>query len=227
MLIDGGPDSSVIRALSEVMAPFDRTIDVVLITHTDKDHIGGIPDVLNRYEVGKVIATNNQGDTSTVSLLKETVTREGSSNYVTRVDQTLYLGASTTFAILSPTLNSSEWETNTASIVGQLRFGEVEFMLTGDAPSGIEEYLAKKHGKAMESEVLKLGHHGSKTSTAENFLAVVEPRYAVVSAGKNNRYGHPHQEVIDRLESRGISIRSTAESGNLTFFSDGMRVWEE
>jgi competence protein ComEC len=129
--------------------------------------------------------------------------------------------------IFSPAADPTALESNTSSIVARLSYGEIDFMLTGDAPSSIEEYLVKTYGERLESEVLKLGHHGSKTSTAENFLLKVSPLYAVVSAGRDNRYGHPNSEVIARVEAFGSEILSTATLGTIVFKTDGERVWVE
>ena len=227
MLIDGGPDSSVLRSLGAVMSPFDREIDVVLATHDDQDHIGGLVDVLERYQVKHIIETNNEKETSTTEALALNIKTEPAGTYLGRVGQAINLGASTTFTVLSPPADTKNWESNTASIVGKLSFGEIDFFLTGDAPSGIEDYLVGRFGQMLESEVLKLGHHGSKTSTSENFLDTVKPEYAVVSAGKDNRYGHPHQEVVSRVEERGIKIKSTAMEGSITFLTDGVTVWQK
>jgi competence protein ComEC len=116
-------------------------------------------------------------------------------------------------------------ESNTSSIVVKVSYGESDFMLTGDAPQGIEDYLSVTYGDALQSEVLKLGHHGSKTSTSELFLEAVKPQYAVVSSGKDNRYGHPNGEVVDRVTVRNIPISNTAAEGAIHFQSDGTRVW--
>lgn len=227
VLIDGGPDASVLRELSKVMSFWDRSINVIVATHADKDHIGGLVDVLTRYEVGQIIRTENDSDTAVSSAFVFMSAEEKSALHLARAGDSIALGASTTLQIFSPGSDPTEWESNTSSIVAQLKYGEIEFMLTGDAPVGIEDYLADTYGTALESEVLKLGHHGSKTSTAENFLEVVSPQYAVVSASVDNRYGHPHAEVIDRVESKGVEVLRTAELGTIVFKSDGERVWTE
>ena len=100
-------------------------------------------------------------------------------------------------------------------------------MLTGDAPSNIEDYLVGIYGDELQSDILKLGHHGSKTSTSELFLGTVNPQYAVVSAAVGNRYGHPHQEVMQRVFSRDIVTLHTGIDGTITFYSDGVNVWRE
>ncbi len=227
MLIDGGPDSSILRELGREMPFWDRTIDVILATHPDKDHIGGLVDVLTRYEVANIIRTENDSDTAVSSAFIFSTEEEQSTLHIAKAGEVIRLGASTTLTIYSPASDTSNWESNTSSIVGQLKYGEIEFMLTGDAPIGIEDYLAKTYGQSLQSEVLKLGHHGSKTSTGEAFLAAVAPELAVVSASIDNRYGHPHAEVIDRVESRGIEVLSTAKLGAIILKSDGERVWTE
>ena len=116
-------------------------------------------------------------------------------------------------------------ESNSASIVIQLIYGDTTFLFTGDSPKNIEDYLTDLFGNQLQSDVLKIGHHGSDTSTSELFLRMVEPEYGVISAEQNNRYGHPHKSVMDLLKKYEIEVVSTAESGNIVFLSDGDSVW--
>ena len=227
LLIDGGPDGTVLRRLSQELPWFDMSLDVVLGTHPDKDHIGGLVDVLKRYQVGKIITTENTGETTVASSFQKGLLGEGVPVAMARAGQVYQLGASTTLTIFSPASNPEMLESNTASIVARLSYGDIDFMLTGDAPSSIEEYLVKKYGEQLQSEVLKLGHHGSKTASSDDFLDTVLPRYAVVSAGKDNSYGHPHQSVVEAVLSRNITIVNTADSGSVTFISDGIDVWQK
>lgn len=225
VLIDGGPDGAVLRALGEVMSVGDRTIDVVVGTHPDKDHVAGLVDVLNRFEAGHIIRTENVNDTAVSEAFDVAIESEGVPVTMARAGQVWQLGVSATLTILSPGSNPSDWESNAASIVAILRYGEIEFVLTGDAPSGIESYLVDQYGATLSAEVLKLGHHGSRTSSSEEFLAAVSPQYAVVSAGRDNSYGHPHKEVVERVRAIGAQLVSTAEAGTVVFRSDGARVW--
>ncbi len=227
MLIDGGADSSVLRALAKQMPILDRSLDVMLATHSDKDHIGGLIDVIKRYQIKTVVKTNNKNDTSVSEEFDRQVLSENAEIVFAQSGQQYQLGASTTLLILSPEGNAENWESNTASIVAQLQYGEIEFVLTGDAPINIEDYIAKSFGYLIESEVLKLGHHGSRTSTSDLFLDTIKPEYAIVSAGRDNSYGHPHKEVVSKLELRGINILNTAEEGTIVFRSDGKKVWQE
>jgi competence protein ComEC len=224
VLIDGGPDGSVLRSLPAVMALSDRTIDLVINTHLDKDHVAGLVDVLSRYEVAHVMRTENVTDTPASVAFESALVAEGSAVTYARAGQVWQLGASTTLTILSPASNPRDWESNASSIVALLRYGETKFLLTGDIGEGTESYLVERFGDELQSEVLKLGHHGSRTSSSENFLQTVSPLYAVASAGKANDYGHPHPEVVERVEQTGAVLLSTAESGTLMFVSDGKIV---
>lgn len=227
VLVDGGPGSSVLRALGEVMGVRDHTIDIVVGTHPDRDHIGGLVDVLERYEVGAILKTENESDTSVAAAYAATTEQEGAEVIYARRGQTFTLGASTTLRVLYPDTDPSNMESNTSSIVLQLTYGDIDFLLTGDSPKNIEEYLVLMEGEYLESEVLKVGHHGSRTSTSELFLDEVHPEYAVISASADNSYGHPHVEVTDLLFNKRIKTLSTAEEGNITFLSDGENIWVE
>jgi competence protein ComEC len=189
--------------------------------------VGGLVDVLSRYQVGKIIETENKNETAVSDAFSNQVKKEGAEIFLARAGQVLTLGASTSIKIFSPAFNPEDWESNASSIVAKVTYGEIDFLLTGDAPSNIEEYLVKVYGSELASEVLKLGHHGSRTSTSDLFLNTVRPAFAIVSAGKGNNYGHPHTEVVDRILGRSINLKSTIESGSIVFKSDGQRVWVE
>jgi competence protein ComEC len=225
ILIDGGPSVAVLREFAHGRSFFDKYIDVVIATHPDTDHVAGLVDIFKRYEVGMIIETAVEHDAPAARAYRDAAGAEGARRILAQAGQIIQLGASTTVRILSPRGDTSKWENNAASIVLQVVYGDIEFMLTGDATSGIEEYLVKVYGEQLESEVLKLGHHGSKTSSSEVFLEAVRPLYAVVSAGADNRYGHPHQDVVARASSAGARLVSTAEQGTIIFESDGRSVW--
>jgi competence protein ComEC len=226
VLIDGGPNNKVLRELSKQMSFFDKKINMVVGTHPDSDHIGGLIDVLQRYEVESILMTENHSDTSTAATYAQAVTNEGAMITYARTGQEFSLGDSVTLRVLFPVYETQKMESNASSIVLQLQYGEIEFMLTGDSPKRIEEYLVQE-GVDLESEVLKVGHHGSRTSTSEMFLDAVSPQFAVISAEEDSRYGHPHVEVTDRLFNHRVETYSTAEEGTVTFESDGERVWKK
>lgn len=227
LLIDGGPTSIVLRKLAEDRSFFDKKIDVVIATHPDTDHISGLIDVFERFDVGMVIESGAWSDSPAARAYARAALDEKVEIIPAQAGQVIQLGASTTVRILSPYGDVTNWQSNNASVVVQVIYGDTEFLLTGDAPSNIEDFLVAKYGRLLESDVLKLGHHGSKTATSELFLDEVEPDYGIVSAEENSRYGHPHAEVIKRVEDRGIKILNTAEMGTIVFKSDGKEVWVE
>ena len=112
-------------------------------------------------------------------------------------------------------------------IIARLTYGETEFLLTGDAPDEIEDHLVVLNSEILESDVLKLGHHGSRTSSSELFLRAVKPKYAIVSSGRDNRYGHPHNEVVERLTSSDITMLNTAVEGSIVFETDGSSLHQQ
>ena len=226
MLVDGGRDNSILRELSERQEVFDRTIDVVVATHPDLDHVAGLVDVLERYEVKTIVMTENEGESGAAAAFAAAAPNEGAEIIFADAGQVLQLGASTTIQIFAPTGDESKLESNAASIVLRVVYGNTSFLLSGDAPQEIENYLVETYGTQLDSYFLKLGHHGSKTSTSESWLDTVTPKYAVVSAGLDNRYGHPHQEVMQRVFKRNIQTSHTGTDGTIVFESDGVTVWQ-
>lgn len=226
MLVDGGKDRSVLRELPRVMGPLDRSIDVVIATHPDADHIGGLPGVLSRYSVGRFFESGKEGESSIYESLVVAVDRErGIEEGVLRTGMRIHLGGGAYADVLHPENNAPQLsETNGASIMMRLVYGETEFMLTGDAPAWAEDRAVRRYGPALQSDVLKAGHHGSKTSTSPAFLAAVDPGIVVVSAGKDNSYGHPNVDVVARILESGATLLSTINEGTITFVSDGKAV---
>jgi competence protein ComEC len=227
MLVDGGRDSSVLRELGKVRNYFDKEIDMVVATHPDLDHVAGLVDVLQRYEVGTILMTTNEGDSSAAVAFAAAAPQEGAEIILADAGQVFQLGASTTIQVFAPTGDESKLESNAASIVIRVVYGETSFMLTGDAPMEIENYLVATYSTQLDSDVLKLGHHGSKTSTSDKWLDTVTPQFAVVSAGLDNRYGHPHQVVMQRVFKRNIQTSHTGTDGTVIFQSDGQTVWRK
>lgn len=224
VLIDAGRDSSVLRQLGSVMSFTDREIDYIVVTHPDADHVGGLPVVFDRFDILEVIRTENESETDIWESVERKIMEEGAVVHFARRGQRYDLGANVYLEILFPDIDPQELESNTSSIVAKLTYGNSSFILTGDSPKSIEEYLVLVEGENLESDVLKVGHHGSRTSTSELFLAEVNPSYAVISAGKDNSYGHPHLEITDLLFNFGVETLNTAEVGSIVFWSDGQNV---
>lgn len=226
-LIDGGRDRSVLRELGEVMPWGDRTIDIVIPTHPDADHIGGLIDVLARYEVNTVIESSVEGDTDLWRALETAIEEERAKKITALRGQIIDLGDGAYIEILFPDRKVPRIETNMGSVVARLVYGDTAFMLTGDAPIAIEKFLLALDGAHLKSDVLKAGHHGSRTSSSEAFVQVVNPDFAVFSRGCGNSYGHPHEEVIALFQGEGIPTLDTCENGRITFVSDGVAVRQQ
>ena len=224
VLIDGGSNKAVLKELGKVMPFYDRTIEAVIATHPDKDHIGGLIEVLKNYRTDFVMEPGVSSDTGAFQELEKTIKEKNLPKILARRGMSLSLGEGVYLNILFPDRDNEDWETNTASIVTKLTYGDTSFLLTGDSPIAIEKYLSMIDGKNLKSDVLKAGHHGSRTSTSESFASLVSPEYAVISAGKDNRYGHPHKEVLDILEKIKATILKTYELGTISFSSDGEKI---
>lgn len=226
VLVDGGKDRAVLRALPAVMGPLDRSIDVVVATHPDADHIGGLPDVFSLYTVSHLLLSGRGGESSIAQRFAHATEREKGLAYtIAQEGMRLHLGGGAYADILHPQDNVAQLrESNDASIIMRVVFGETAVMLTGDASAWVEERLVADYGDALASAVLKAGHHGSKTSSAATFLAAVQPETVVVSAAQDNSYGHPHASVLDTVQAAGAAILATADAGTITFVSDGVQI---
>ena len=222
MLVDGGPGSAVLTRLGEVMPFFDHTIDVVLATHPDSDHISGLIDVLKRYQVNYVIMTEATSSTATFKALSEAVIASGATVIHPRRGMIIDLGAGADFRVLFPDRSMADVaDNNSGSIVGRVEYGGESFLLTGDAPSALEHYLVSLGVTDLKSDVLKVGHHGSKNSSSAEFVSAVAPTYAAISVGVKNRYGHPTKEAMDNISAVGAKILRTDELGTIIFKTDG------
>jgi len=219
ILIDGGRNRRVLSELGRVLPFADKRIDVVLATHPDADHIGGLPEVVSRYKIGAFIESGVESETLLSAELSRRLDDENISRLLARRGMVINLGDGVKLQILFPLVGQdvSNWETNKASIVAKLVYGDKSFMLTGDSPINIENVLLNLDPVILDSDVLKAGHHGSRTSTSLTFAEAVSPEYTVISAGKDNSYGHPHREVLDILEKVGGQILSTIDKGTIKF----------
>jgi len=224
ILIDAGAGTGVLRELGDVMPFYDRTIDIVVATHPDQDHIGGIPFVLDTYEVEVVVRSGFTKDTATYDAVNTAIEEEGAQTVNAVRGMVINLGDGAHLDVLHPLRSSGGGDANAASIVARLVYNDAAVMLTGDAPKAIEHHLSNRDRDKLQSDILKVGHHGSDTSTARVFVGFVDPKFAVISAGADNRYGHPHDEVIETLKQFNIDIRETS-TGRVVCTTEG-REWE-
>ncbi len=217
ILIDAGNiDGKSVKEINKVFPWFDRRIDLAIGTHADQDHVGGFTKIVQNFSVGKFLFSHLHTTKTVETNLFESLDRAGVAT------STINRGAKISFGndyinILYPSRQmkmTSDKDTNLFSIVAMARVGTTTFLLTGDSPREVELKLVNAKDN-LHADVLKAGHHGSKTSTDPIFVEKVKPTYAIISAGKNNRYGHPHKETVDTLGD--IKILKTYELGTIRF----------
>lgn len=225
ILIDAGAEGNILAPLAHVMPRGDTTIDLVVMTHPDADHIGGFSEVFAHYTITTALVSGSRGTSTLSRSLKNTLDKKHVKQIVAYAGMQLVLDRekNITLDILFPDQNIKSWETNDGSIVSRLVYNDTSVLFMADAPVETEQLLLASYSDTLTSDILKVGHHGSETSTSETFLDSVSPAVAIISAGLNNRYGHPHQEVMERLIERGIEVRETSTDGTITYHSDGKR----
>lgn len=226
ILIDGGPSKKIIEKLAQELPFFDRSIDFIIATHPDSDHIAGLAEVLKSYKVDLVGWTGIKGSTAEFQEFNNEIEENKSGKVVLKKGQKVFIGKNLYFEVLAP-LEDFEGKTakdyNTSSLVLKMAYGKNNFLFTGDASVSIEKKLVEE-GSDISSQVLKIGHHGSKSSTSDLFLEKVNPEIAVIQVGKDNRYGHPSSEVLERLAKYGIKVMRTDEAGDIRFLSNGNAI---
>jgi len=221
VLIDGGPGDAVLARLGEAMPLFDKKIELVILTHPDSDHISGLIEVLKRYEVEQILETGIVDSTAEYKAWNELIKQKNIPVVFAAAGQKIKIAQNLEFDILYPfgKINNQDFsdKTNASSIVAKLIYGQNSFLFTGDAEKETEWILDFSQIN-LRSDVLVVGHHGSKNSTTAEFLAAVAPRLAVISVGEKNKYGHPAPEILERLQ--GLDILRTDLTGNIDFSCD-------
>ncbi|MBU3668451.1 MAG: MBL fold metallo-hydrolase [Candidatus Taylorbacteria bacterium] len=255
ILIDGGQDNNLARTeLGNIKSFFDSKIDVILGTHPDADHIGGISKIMKRYKTSMYLDPGFPSNTDVYKNLMSDIKSENIPYRILRRGMRIVLDEAhnVSLKVLYPSeeyvlerytacveknnLKKSKRkenckkyfsvDTNDMSVVLQLEYKENKVLLTGDASVSVENFLVTEYGRDLKSDVLKLGHHGSKTSSGEEFLKSVYPEFAIVSAGFKNRYGHPHKEVLDRVLkfTKARVLRTDTSGEHVTLTLDGTHV---
>jgi len=230
ILIDGGPDPQKINLeLSKKLPFWDRTIDLMISTQPQADHITGLVEVLQRYEVKQVLEPGVPYDSLIYQEWLKLVEEKQIEHTIARVGQEIDLGQGIMIEVLNPPLKLFQGTSHDADnngVVLRLSSGKVSFLLTADIRQEAELELIGQRAN-LRSTVLKVAHHGSKTSTSAQFLAAVDPEVAVISAGADNPFGHPNTEVVERLIERlsGDKVYMTCENGTIEFITDGEKLW--
>ena len=220
LLVDGGPDLSVLQRLGETRPAWDRKIDVIVLTHPDQDHLGGLLYVVNKYKVGAVVLPKIIEKTKNYRIFLQSIMDKQIPLVFAEAGQTIIYN-DIKLEIFSPDEKLLSWgktNINNASVVSRLTIPGVSALLTGDVEAPAENYLAKKYNTILKSDILKVGHHGSKTSTTAGFLGVVKPKMAIISVAAKNMFGHPNPLTLKRLG--GVKVERTDRMGTITLESD-------
>jgi competence protein ComEC len=230
VLIDGGPSPQAISLeLSRQMPFWDRTIDLVVLTHPHQDHLAGLVEVMQRYRVKQVLYPDLDYSSPSYDEGVRLIGEKGVKSTVARTGEQIDLGDGIVIEVLNPQselITGSESDIDNNSVALLLKDGKVSFLLTADIMSETEQELLRERAD-LASTVLKVAHHGSDTSSTQEFLAVVNPQIAVISCGVDNRFGHPDDTVVTRLVEKvgeGNVYRTDTE-GTINFWTDGERLW--
>lgn len=227
ILIDGGPSSAILSRLGDALPFGDRYIDAIIVSHPHADHISGLLDVLERYDVGMIIESGAVYDSSEAILLEDAIRKKHIHRVVVDTRMRIIFGGGAVFSFYHP-IRSFEGERpkhiHDAMVVGNLSYENRNILFMGDAEKKTEQLL-QEAGAFHAVDILKVGHHGSKTSSSEAFLDTIHPAVAVISVGKN-KYGHPHADVLSRFSARGVEVLRTDRDGTVEadFFSHRLRI---
>ena len=226
VLIDGGPDGARLAEQLGSRMPFrDRTIELVVLTHPHSDHLAGLTEVLRRYEVKVILEPEVDYGSAEFAEWRRLVAEEGAQTSYARAGQVIDLGGGAYASVVSPPASAAPLQVNDASVGLRVVYGDASFLLTGDMYTTAER-AAVARGETLDSDVLKVAHHGSRTSSSGPFLRNVSPSVAVISAGEDNSHGHPHPETMERL-LRYVPeefVFETSRSGTVEFVTDGRRI---
>lgn len=225
VLIDGGPSDIILEKLGEELPFYDRSVDLIILTHPEADHINGLLEVLKNYRVEHILYTGVVRDTSAYREWSKLISEKNIPLTIAQAGQVVHLSPQIKLYVLWPSQGLSgqyaEESSNNTSVVAQLVYGQAEFLFTGDIEKEAERDLVSS-GIDLASDVLKVPHHGSKSSTTQEFLSKVNPKVAVICAGEKNPYGHPHPTVLERLKD--IKVYGTYKDGDIKILSDGQSL---
>ncbi len=220
MLIDAGDDSKGTQIQNYLQKQKIEKLDYLVLTHPDADHIGGAPVIIGKFEIDKVFVSNYEKDNKSYQKLIQALDNKRLKYSTPKVGAQYSLGTAT-ITILAP---GKEYDNpNDASISLVVQNGSHKFLFTGDAGEAAEQDILDS-GMAVSADVYQVGHHGSKTSTSEDFLEAVNPTYAVISCAEGNEYGHPHAQTLNALRANGVKVYRTDEAGTVIASSDGKKL---
>ena len=223
ILIDGGPDDKVVYHLGNTLPFWDRDIELLILTHPHEDHVAGIPEVMKKYEVDKVIYMDVDYENENFEEMKRLIEEKQIEATPTYWGDIFYFDSGIRLETIFPFVNSDleDFEDlNDSSIVNRLVYGEIEVLLTGDSGEVVEEQIIINKID-IESDILKAGHHGSKYSSSLDFVEAVAPESSIFQVGMGNQFKHPHFITLYNFDRLGIDIFRTDEQGTIKVESDG------
>nr|WP_242873118.1 ComEC/Rec2 family competence protein [Clostridium magnum] len=225
LLIDAGPNSSTDKLISYLNKQNIKKLDFVVATHPHEDHIGAMDTIINKYNIGEFYAPKKTTTTKTFESMVNALKSKNIKINAATAGVSLDLGKNVKCEMIAPNAPNYE-DLNNYSAVIKITYGNSKFLFMGDAESLSEkEILNKNHD--ISSDVLKLGHHGSSSSSSKAFLDKVSPKIAIISCGKNNDYGHPHKETSTEMKKRNIQVYRTDIDGSIVLISDGKKISKE
>lgn len=220
MLIDGGDNACGTKLQNYITKQGITKLDYVIGTHPDSDHYGGLDVIVTKFDCGTIILPEYEKETATARDVYDAIDYRGYSVTYPKPGQQFYLGEAAV-TILAPLHYDYGSCCNNYSICLRVDYGDISFLFTGDAETEVENELLAAYPGQLKADVYHVGHHGSKTSSCEEFVAAVDPKYAVISCGENNEYGHPHMQTLNTLRSRDIEVYRTDEQGTIICSTNG------
>lgn len=229
IIIDGGPDNSVLAKIGRALSFYDRAIEILIITHPDSDHLAGAVEIARNYDIGAILINGKECATKICEEFNKIVKEKNIKIIVASAGQKIDFGNNVKMDIFLPAKYSfaktaeGKAEDNNFSIISYLTYGKDSFLFTGDAENK-EELDLINTWTGLTADVLKVAHHGSKNSMNQLFLEKINPKFSVISVGAKNRYGHPHIETIEALKKIGSEILRTDLEGDIKIISNGAGV---
>ena len=222
ILVDGGPDKTVLRRLGEELSFWERRIDLLVLTHPHEDHLAGFNSIINRYTIGGIMISGVEAKSQSYQHFLEVISEKHIPLLVVEHPLNVVFGDIRLETIYPQTSFKGKRisNVNNSSIVMRVVYKDFEMLLTGDAEE-IEEQAILASGSSIQADVLKAGHHGSETSSSEDFVKTVKPNVVVISSGQGNSYGHPSPRTLKRLERLHIPVRRTDIEGTIHLMTDG------
>lgn len=226
VLIDGGPDNSVLSKIGRALSFYDRAIEMLIVTHPDSDHLAGAVEIARDYDVGMILVNGKECVTNICEEFGKIIKEKNIKVVVAKMGQKIDFGNGVKMDIFLPpaaAASGGKIEDNNLSIISRLSYGADSFLFTGDTETKEETDLVD-FWPNLTAEVLKVAHHGSKNSTTQLLLDKIMPKFSVISVGAKNRYGHPTVEALDRLKKIGSDILRTDFAGDINMESEGKGV---